>query len=133
MNKCECGPRFRHSRQRQAIFDLLRASRAHPTAAAIYDGLRARLPRLSLGTVYRNLEILRGQGLVRVLGGNRRETRYDGCSVPHGHFCCRICGRIEDLPLSGTLARALPALARKSGRIEEVRLEACGICHRCQR
>ncbi len=133
MNKRPCGPHLRHSRQRQAILDHLRASRAHPTAAAIYDRLRASLPRLSLGTVYRNLEILRGQGLVRVLGGNGRESRYDGRLVPHGHFCCRVCGRITDLSLSGALLRDLPALARRSGRPEDVRLEVNGTCHRCQR
>jgi Fe2+ or Zn2+ uptake regulation protein len=133
MNKQAPAPRFRHSCQRQSILALLQGTTAHPTAAVIYAGLRRRLPKLSLGTVYRNLEILRAQGLVRVLGGNGRETRYDARLVPHAHFCCRECGRVSDLAVSGALEKALPALARPAGRVEDIRLELTGTCHRCQR
>ena len=126
-------PVFRHSRQRQLVFAYLRATTRHPTAAAIHADLRHRLPRLSLGTVYRNLEILRQQGLVQVLAGNGRETRYDARLVPHAHFFCRRCQRVEDLPLTRELTRAMPALARPGGRVEDVRVELTGLCPPCRR
>jgi Fe2+ or Zn2+ uptake regulation protein len=133
MNKANCHPEFRHSRQRQEVLTLLRGTTAHPTAAAIHRGLKVRLPRLSLGTVYRNLEILQQQGLVRALTGNGRETRYDAQLAPHAHFCCQSCGQVEDLPVSRSLGRLLARLARPGGRVEDVRVELFGTCRHCQR
>ena len=56
---------FRMTTQRRVILDELRSTGSHPTADQLYERVRRRLPRISLGTVYRNLEILAGQGVIQ--------------------------------------------------------------------
>ncbi|MDY0110327.1 MAG: transcriptional repressor [Candidatus Krumholzibacteria bacterium] len=92
------GCQRRNTRQRQMVLQELRASYVHPTAGEIYQSVRDRLPNISLGTVYRNLDILLETGqairLASILG---QEARYDGRCEPHVHFQCHECGRIYDL------------------------------------
>ncbi len=123
---------FRHSAQRQALLACLRATRAHPTAAALFACLRRSFPRLSLGTVYRNLGILQSQGLVLQLAGDGSEARYDADLAPHAHFFCRHCGEVFDLPLAPAAARALAPSPAAGLRLESVRVEWQGLCRKCQ-
>jgi Fe2+ or Zn2+ uptake regulation protein len=55
------------------------------------------MPRISLGTVYRNLAILKREGLIRELIGNDRCARYEVNGRPHAHFVCTSCGQIRDV------------------------------------
>lgn len=121
---------FRHSAQRKALLNYLQSVKTHPTAAALFERLRREFPNLSLGTIYRNLDILQRQGLVRQLIGEGRETRFDSALMPHGHFFCRICGQVEDFAWTGDGARRTAARL-KGRRVEEVKLEARGLCAKC--
>lgn len=91
--------RYKRSRQRDAILDYLRSSGSHPTAQDIHADLRSRFPNLSLGTVYRNLNILLDLGHVRRLdlGGNL--DRFEARTDPHYHFVCMDTGEVMDLEL----------------------------------
>jgi Fe2+ or Zn2+ uptake regulation protein len=97
----------------------------------LFACLRRKFPRLSLGTVYRNLEILRRQGLVLQLAGDGQQARFDGDVRPHAHFFCRKCGTLQDLPLSSSGTRALAPPAKLGLKSETVRLEWVGLCRRC--
>ena len=68
----------------------------HPTAAELHQLARRRLPKLSLGTVYRNLELLSGAGLIRKLDTGGGEARYDADCTHHFHVRCVRCGRLDD-------------------------------------
>ena len=48
----------RYSRQRELIYQCLLHTNQHPTAEMIYSWLKPENPNLSLGTVYRNLNLL---------------------------------------------------------------------------
>ena len=94
--------------------------------------VRPLLPRISLGTVYRNLDVLTRQGLVRVIEFPGRPRRYDVVTESHYHIVCVRCGNVEDIHLD-----ALPNLGRmvqRSGsfRVLATRLEFEGVCSRCQ-
>lgn len=56
-------------------------------------------PQVSLGTVYRNLEVLVAEGEVREVLVAGRPARYDARIDPHHHFCCDVCGAIVDVDL----------------------------------
>jgi Fur family ferric uptake transcriptional regulator len=88
----------RRTRQREVILEELRKLDSHPTAAGLYEIVRRRLPRISLGTVYRNLELLAGMGEIRKLDFAGSQARFDGCVEPHHHVRCVRCGRLDDLP-----------------------------------
>jgi Fur family ferric uptake transcriptional regulator len=93
------GISFRLTSQRRVILDEIRNTSVHPTAAEVYERVRRRIPTISLGTVYRNLELLCEQGLIRCIrGGDQR--RYDADLTNHYHVRCTVCGRVDDLPAS---------------------------------
>ena len=88
---------LRLTRPRRVILEVVRATDAHPSASLVYEAVRRRLPRVSLGTVYRNLRRLAAEGLVQ----ERAEPtglRFDGNLAPHDHFTCVACGRVLDVP-----------------------------------
>ena len=105
----------RNTRQRALVMEIVRGSTAHPTATAVYEEARKRLPRISLGTVYRNLQRLAEEGHMGVTYLEGRVARYDPTPSTHDHFVCEACGRIEDLAPS----RPAPGLraARRAGHL----------------
>lgn len=98
----------RFSQQRERIYEVVRASGEHPSAQMVYDTLRTEMPRLSLGTVYRNLHQMAQDGRLRELGGP--VARFDAVLPPHTHIRCVRCGQVADLTLPYD-----PALDREAG------------------
>jgi Fur family transcriptional regulator, ferric uptake regulator len=125
-------PRQRQTRQRQLILETLRGLKTHPTADEVYHLVRRQMPSVSLGTVYRNLERLSSDGLVRKIHGEGGSRRFDGDLSPHHHTRCRRCGRLEDLAAQLPLPElgGLPSLG--GFQVQGYRLELVGLCLRCQ-
>ena len=90
-------PAHRNTRQRQVILEELRGLTSHPTAADLYHLVREHLPRISLGTVYRNLDLLTETGTIQKLDAGGAEARFDGNAARHHHVSCVRCGRMDDL------------------------------------
>jgi Fe2+ or Zn2+ uptake regulation protein len=130
-NMTHSNGRYRHSKQRARILDLLRHTKSHPTAIMIFEELRREIPSLSLGNVYRNLNILVAQGFIRELKMGSTYDRYDGTVSPHYHFVCERCGEISDLelPHNETLNDKVRALT--NSQVNYHRLEFYGACARC--
>jgi Fur family peroxide stress response transcriptional regulator len=124
------GP-YRHSRQRERILELLRDSQAHPTANWLFDRLRKEFPRLSIGTVYRNIGILIEQGHLSRLAFGNTFDRLDANMRPHYHFLCDQCDAIIDLdlPIDRTLDTWLGEA--KGFVVRRHDLEFRGLCPRC--
>ena len=120
---------------RRVVLEVVRGSNAHPTAEAVHQMVRAQLPRVSLGTVYRNLRLLVAQGLVKELPGPH--TRFDCNLSEHHHFICLACGRIADVagPLTERYSRALMSRVASSGGVSVThhRIEFYGRCAACRR
>ena len=87
----------RTTKQLSAVLSAIRAERDHPTAQAIYDRVRRRIPTISRGTVYRNLGKLERDGQVRSFRLSGGPLLYDGVVRDHDHFVCERCGAIRDL------------------------------------
>lgn len=86
----------RTTRQRQVILGELKKLTCHPTAMELYEIVRQVLPRVSLGTVYRNLEFLARDGTIQKLETGGKESRFDGTPDRHSHVRCLVCGRVDD-------------------------------------
>jgi Fur family ferric uptake transcriptional regulator len=117
---------FRITPQREVILEQLRRADSHLTANEIYEMVRARLPRISLGTVYRNLEILSRLGIIQKLEVGGAQRRFDAKTKNHYHLRCLSCGRIDDAPINiqSTLQGSLEGLTeydRKKPRIQAQR------------
>lgn len=128
------GPRRRNTPQRQTILEQLRASCTHPTAAEVYAEVRERLPRISLGTVYRNLDVLHAAGLIHRIDTAANDTRYDARLDPHGHVRCTTCGIVRDLPGQAPEPSNGPGPGQtiEDIAIEGYRLEYYGVCRTCR-
>jgi Fur family peroxide stress response transcriptional regulator len=120
--------------QRQAICELLAASRQHPTASAIYEQLKPRFSSLSLATVYNTLETLVRLGALNSLGqAGDGAVHYDADLEPHVNLACISCSRIIDLP-SRHVERLEEEVSAASGyRLLGARLLYYGLCPECQK
>ncbi len=126
-------PRLRVTKQRQVILEELRGTESHPTADELYRQVRQRIPRISLGTVYRNLETLSREGLIRKLEIGGGKKRFDGVVAPHYHIHCQFCGRVADLVLT-SLPDPESLVADPGGfQVTGHQLEFFGICPRCRK
>lgn len=121
------------TRQRRIILDVLAGSKAHPTADEVYQAVRRQMPRISLATVYRNLDLLAGEGRIGRLRLGEGPARYDGHAGDHHHVRCVRCGRVDDVPAGFCDIR--PAeLDRSTGyELVDCRVEISGLCPACQR
>ena len=90
-------PQTRMTRQRMVILEELRKVKTHPTADELYAMVRTRMPRISLGTVYRNLDFLTESKEILKLESAGSIRRFDGDTRPHQHVRCRVCGKIGDV------------------------------------
>jgi Fur family peroxide stress response transcriptional regulator len=119
---------------RRVVLEVVRGTGSHPTAEWVYRMVRRRLPRVSLGTVYRNLRLLAAEGLLKELPGPH--TRFDGNLQEHYHVTCVRCGSMVDVeqPLGDPHARALRGrVAAQSGfSVTHHRIEFYGRCLECR-
>ena len=90
---------IKYSKQREAIRAFLCGNRSHPTADEVYEAIRRQFPNISLGTVYRNLNLLTDIGEASKISTPDGGDRFDGRTEPHNHFLCTRCGRLLDLEL----------------------------------
>jgi Fe2+ or Zn2+ uptake regulation protein len=116
---------------RRAILEEVRRSATHPTADEVYREVRTGMPRISLGTVYRNLEILARHGFIRVVDEAAGPRRYDRALDNHCHVQCRACGRIEDFHLDPSCRMEDLIQEECAFEIEECRVNFVGICPDC--
>ena len=123
--------KLRITNQRDVILSELRAVKTHPTADELYTQVRSRLPRVSLATVYRNLEWLSEQGLVRKIEVGGRQKRFDGDISDHYHVRCQKCGRVSDIEMD-VLENLEGCISESCGfTVTGHRLEFTGLCSEC--
>lgn len=123
-------PQARMTRQRVVILDELRKVRTHPTADELYSMVRERIPRISLGTVYRNLDFLAESGEILKLEAAGSTRRFDGCVEPHQHIRCTICGKVGDVEPFVTVPN-VDNVSAPGFKVIAARMEFEGLCAEC--
>ena len=122
----------RQTRQLVATYDALSAVCDHPTADELLRRVRKVLPRVSLGTVYRNLEKMRIQGRIRILHLGGGVARYDAVVGEHDHFLCESCGAVSDVEIPA-MAPNIRRLEREGYVVRMTRMALHGFCPGCAR
>lgn len=120
------------TRQRRVLLEELRSLRNHPTADELHQRLRVQLPTISLGTVYRNLDMLCRGGQVRRLETGQGPARYDGELRPHYHLRCEGCGRLEDVDVALVREPGFPGTSPGGFEITGCQVELLGRCPWCR-
>ncbi|MDJ0666823.1 MAG: transcriptional repressor [Desulfobacterales bacterium] len=124
---------LRMTRQRQSILEELRKTDAHPSADEIFGRVRQQMPRISLGTVYRNLEILSAQGEIQTIEMAGSLKRFDAIATNHYHIRCVNCDRLVDAPLEVSNALENAVQAHTDFQILDHKVEFEGLCPECRR
>ena len=122
----------KHFRKRDAILQYLQSVTDHPSAERVFTQLKAQIPDLSMGTVYRNLNLFKQQGLAVSVATIKGVERFDGNTDPHVHFICQECDAVIDL-MDMEIPDSLKSVAERSsgGHIAQCQLCFTGICQEC--
>ena len=126
-------PMIRLTTQRQIILEELAKVKTHPTASELYDMVRKRLPRIGLGTVYRNLELMADSGMILKIEVGGTQKRFDATTDDHYHIRCSVCGRVDDIDVPVIRDLASQAATTTSYQILGHHIEFTGICSSCQK
>jgi Fur family transcriptional regulator, ferric uptake regulator len=124
-------PNMRLTTQRQIILEELAKVTSHPTANEVYDMVRRRLPRIGLGTVYRNLELMAESGLILKLEVGGTQKRFDATIDPHYHIRCIECNKVDDIeiPLQNHINEIASVIC--DYQVLGHHIEFAGICDAC--
>ena len=106
-----------YSWQRQLILETVQKQKEHLTAAQIYQLARKSCPHLSLGTVYRNLNLLVDTGQLRRVGVPGEADRFDWELPSHQHLYCRRCKKVINLALPSRPVEEMTSTAFPSTRL----------------
>jgi Fe2+ or Zn2+ uptake regulation protein len=122
----------RLTKQRKLILEELKKLKTHPTAPELYIKLRKKLPNISLGTVYRNLEILSQEGKILKISCDNF-NRFDSYINQHPHFFCKSCQKVFDIKQQINLQFNKNSFERKTGsKVLKANIILCGICKNCK-
>ena len=124
----------RKSKQKEAILGVVKGTTSHPTANWVYDQVRREIPNISLGTVYRNLKLLKEEGQILDIALDGTLNRFDGNTQYHHHLVCEQCGRVLDVISEEPMERAMvDRVAQRTGfKVTQHRYEFRGLCKDCQ-
>ena len=122
---------LKYSRQREAVLVYLRSTKSHPTAEQVYQKIREEFPKISLGTVYRNLNLLADCGEILRLNCGDGVEHFDATTTPHNHFICRRCRQVIDLEADWDFELDTKMVEEFPGKIEGHEIYFYGICKKC--
>lgn len=120
-----------YSKQREIIYDAMKDNRSHPTADELYNQLKPKNPLLSIGTVYRNLNLLVEKGLIDRIKVPNGPDRFDRKDRPHYHMICKVCGKIVDIPKSYININNSELVNSDMASVEEINVICYGKCKNC--
>ncbi len=123
---------MRNSKQRDTILKIVRGSCDHPTAEMVYEKARLEINNISLGTVYRNLNLLSEEGLIKRIKLLGESDRFDKTLENHSHIICEKCGEVSDI-MGDNIQEFIDQLESKTdSRITKYEISLRGICSDCQ-
>lgn len=117
----------RYSHQREVILGNVLSRKDHPTAEQIYEDVKREIPNISLGTVYRNLNFLAGEG--KILKVDLEKSVFDSTLEGHNHMLCEKCGRVVDVDIDINTANFFDKLGNI---ITKADVRFTGICAQCK-
>jgi len=126
-------PMIRLTTQRHIILEELSKVKNHPTASELYDMVRKRLPRIGLGTVYRNLELMADSGIILKIEVGGTQKRFDATTDTHYHIRCSTCGKVDDIDVPVINELVDQAAGTTPYLIMGHHIEFTGICTTCQK
>jgi Fur family peroxide stress response transcriptional regulator len=123
----------RRTAQRNKILEVLQSTDTHPTASWVYDRVRQHIPNISLGTIYRNLNVLVTQGRIQKISCGEAEDRFDAATEPHIHYYCTDCGCVSDIHDGVAFGRLSTLVSDIDADVKTYSLICYGKCKHCEK
>lgn len=120
----------KHSKQRDALIEILQSTDTHPTAEWVYEKMREIFPNVSLATVYRNLKHMIEIGMAREIYTDN-SSRFDANMTEHYHFLCRKCNKLIDIFPEG-VSSEVKEMKKLGFEIDRYDLSVYGVCKDCK-
>jgi Fur family transcriptional regulator, peroxide stress response regulator len=120
----------RNTKQLKVVWDAVKNDKSHPTADQIYEKVRKRLPNISLGTVYRNLQKLVAVAKLQIVMLGRSQ-HFDPLVGPHQHFICEVCERVFDVIVESENELKPAKLPHEGFKVTSHQLAFYGTCKHC--
>ena len=119
--------------QRKAIVEELIKLKTHPTADQFYEVMREKTPKISIASVYRNLEVLSSMGMIAKLEISGTQNRFDGNTSMHHHLKCSKCGAFVDFNPKGSrnLLKSLDKIRKLNINVNDFNIVFTGLCGKC--
>lgn len=122
---------MRYSKQREAIWNFIKDRKDHPSADTVFHNVRKSFPNISLGTVYRNLILLKETGQLRIVDVGDGVAHFDPNISEHLHFICKECRQIIDIDDENIEHLKMRASRNFSGKIMSYSGFFYGLCEEC--
>src|SRR5438477_10859175 len=119
------------TRQREVVFEVIRASRDHLTANEVFAGAKRRLPSISFATVYNSLRYLKDAGHIAEIQFGNGASRFDRITSRHDHALCTKCGQLVDIEMDHPVELVNQAAAYSNFKPESLEFTLRGICPDC--
>jgi len=118
--------------QRLAIYQVLASDDSHPAAEDIYRRIKPNLPSLSLGTVYRTLELFEAHALILRVNAFSDQARFDANLDAHHHLVCVRCRRVIDFEDDRLESLTVEKANLNGFQVMSHRIHLVGLCSTCQ-
>ncbi|PIN88122.1 hypothetical protein COV12_00140 [Candidatus Woesearchaeota archaeon CG10_big_fil_rev_8_21_14_0_10_32_24] len=116
--------------QRKIILEYLQNVKTHPTAEEVFNNVKIKIPKITLATIYRNLQILAKEKQAERLEVNG-QFHFDGDLDPHIHFICKNCQIIKDLFYDDLVHYFEKKMETSGFSIKNFKIQCEGICKNC--
>lgn len=124
---------MRYSKQRQEVLNVVIASNDHPTAKMVYERVKKVIPKISLGTVYRNLNDLVSLNEIKRISIKDGNDRFDKTICNHNHVYCTICGKVMDINYTINDKDTMQIEKQTGFKITNSNFNIKGICNNCRK
>ena len=121
-----------YSKQRELILQTVLQNPIHPTADQVYNQVRRQNPKISLGTVYRNLNFLAEMGKIKKISMPVGSDRFDGRLDEHYHMTCTRCGRVFDVECAALEDLDRQIMESQGFQVQQRHLLLTGLCKECR-
>ena len=124
---------FRMTPQRMAILHVLHHEAGHLSPSEVYKKAKSEMPGLTEPTVYRTLEFLADNALVRPSYNANGHLTYEIAGSEHHHMICRNCE--NEIEVEHSLLESLYRLLENSSGYRSIgsHMTFFGVCPNCQK
>ena len=117
--------------QRRVIYEMAMSLHGHPSPELIYEGVRKKIPSISLATVYKNVRTFLDSGLLREVSFHHGSLRVEPNEHEHHHLVCVRCKKITDLESASLGPVRVKERLPRGFQVTRITVDVLGICAAC--